>query len=161
MKIICFDPGDSTGWVQRTDVEELENGEYLSGGTIYKDLDKIWHGIVNVNPDIIVFETFHLYPGAAKHLTYNDFYPCQVIGVIKHAALFAGTPHLVEQAPSIKKYSGGIDARFSDLMALMKEERGEDLTEHIKDAYLHLKYFEMHTEKDKKKLGKWKLPESL
>lgn len=156
MKIMVFDPGDSTGWVM-SNTDKFT----LSGGTLYKDMAFLYTMITIEKPDIIVFETFHLYPGAAKHLIYNDFYPCQVIGVIKLAALNYGVQYLVEQAPSIKKYSGGIDNRFKDMMRRIKVSNGEDLTEHIKDAYLHLKYFELNTLQNKKKLEKWFLPEFL
>ena len=136
--VICFDPGNHTGWCARNCVGEVY------GGTIFnqdfaKDaraIEKLFDLFV---PDTIVFETFHLYPGAAKHLAHNDFYTVQLIGVIKYIALIRNI-ETIEQAPSVKKYSGGLDERWKIL------RRDVAFTEHVKDAYLHLKYFERFNE---------------
>lgn len=70
----------------------------------------------------------------AKTLSWNTFYPCEVIGVIKVAAQLLGIP-IVEQAPSTKKFSGGLDENWKTL------RENYEVTEHTKDAYLHLRYF--------------------
>ena len=50
----------------------------------------------------------------------------------------------MEQAPSIKKYFGG----FKDDWYKLKELCSQiEVTEHTKDAYQHLKYFERNGEK--------------
>lgn len=143
LKIITFDPGDHTGWVSRD-----ENG-VLSGGTIFTG-KHIWEDITSLNaliqvkkPDVIVYETFNLYPGAAAHLVHNEFYPCQMIGVIKTLAHMHHIHYVVPQAPSVKRYSGGLDDRWK----MLRNVLGVETSEHTKDSYLHLRYYEMFNEK--------------
>ena len=148
MNILVFDPGDHTGWVASKD-------GVITGGTIYhkKDIMLDIPELVKLfdyhKPDVVVFETFNLYPGAAAHLVHNDFYPCQIIGVIKTLCWHYEISYLVPQAPSVKKYSGGLDDRWKFFSSLVGAERSE----HMKDSYLHLKYFEQF---NLKKLNKFK-----
>lgn len=137
--ILAFDPGESTGWCSRT----YYLGRYGSleqvyqGGTLPKDHKQVANMIKAIRPHIVVIERFNLYPQMAKSLAWNSFYPCEVIGVIKYVCAELGIP-IVEQAPSVKKYFGG----FKDDWEQVKQTPGFKLTEHVKDAYQHLKYFE-------------------
>ena len=97
--------------------------------------------ITDLSPDLIIFETFHLYPGKARSLAWNSFYPCEVIGVIKLVGTARGC-ELVYQAPSVKKYAGGLQA---DWVQFQHNDLKEKVTEHVKDAYLHLKYWERNS----------------
>lgn len=127
-RILVFDPGESTGWCYYVP------GEKLRGGTLPKNHQKVWGLISELNPDVIVFERFNLYPGRAKSLAWNTFYPCEVIGVIRLWTQIS-LCECFEQAPSVKKYAGEFGQDFSDM------DREGKLTEHVKDAYQHLKYF--------------------
>lgn len=136
--IICIDPGESSGWYFETDSPKtniFEEKVPILNGTWGKDHLEVWNGLDylhNLYPDlIVVFETFHLYAGHANSLINNSFYTCEVIGVIK---LFCMLNNLkcIGQAPSCKKYSGGLDSKWSSL---------PHKSEHSKDAYLHFKYF--------------------
>lgn len=126
--ILVFDPGESTGWVLQDNTGEL------LGGTAKKNHLEIAGLIERYAPDVVVLETFHLYPGMAKSLSWNSFYPVEVIGVIKYLCMRLGIS-VVEQSPSIKRYAGGFDARWYELA------KSTPTTEHTKDAYLHLKYY--------------------
>lgn len=131
MRILTLDPGNSTGYI----IYDTETKQ-MTGGTIVENFDDIYYLIYSMKLDVVVYETFNMYPGAAKHLVWNDFYPCQVIGVIQLACMHAGiTP--VKQAPSVKRFSGGLDERWKQFI-----KKNPDKTEHTKDAYLHLKYYE-------------------
>lgn len=133
-KILCLDPGESTGWV-------LGNEEKaIRGGTCKRNHLEVAQLILDEHPDIIVLERFNLYPGMAKSLAWNSFYPCEVIGVIKYVAMRMDIP-IVEQAPSVKKYAGEILRRpdWLDIRA-----RCTGVTEHTKDAYQHYRYFQIH-----------------
>lgn len=127
--ILVFDPGESTGWVYRTD------SGLIVGGTCKMNHLEVARKFEEYAPDIVVFERFNLYPGMAKSLSWNTFYPCEVIGVIRYICIRESIPY-IEQAPGIKKYAGGLQADWHDL-----RNRCE-VTEHTKDAYLHLRYFE-------------------
>ena len=130
--ILVFDPGDHTGWVFR------DSDGRVIGGTCQRNHMEVAERIQILNPDIVVMERFNLYPHMAQHLAWNSFYPCEVIGVIRYLCQRGNIP-LVEQAPSIKKYFGG----FKDDWYKLKELCSQiEVTEHTKDAYQHLKYFE-------------------
>jgi hypothetical protein len=123
---MSFDPGNSTGWV-RYDTESCKT----YGGTIKEDFKELDMVMWDTKPDIVIYEIFALYPGLAKSLSWNTFYPVEVIGVIKYIAQRIGCK-IVEQSPSIKKFAGKVD---------FKEIRGENITPHTKDAFLHLAYY--------------------
>ena len=128
--ILVFDPGESTGWCYRD-----ESGR-VYGGTCKKKHAEVAERITVLQPDIVVFERFNLYPQMAKSLSWNSFYPCEVIGVIRYLCDKLGICY-IEQAPSVKKYFGGFQRDWDQL-----QELSQGTTEHTKDAYMHLKYFE-------------------
>lgn len=134
--VLVFDPGESTGWVYRNDLGAVQ------GGTLPKDHRQVFDLIFDLMPDVVVYETFKLYPGKAQALAWNSFYPCEVIGVIKIACMRESIM-MVEQAPSIKKFAGGLGPRWDQL-----KER-VPITEHVKDALLHLNYYERYNERKK------------
>lgn len=133
--VLVFDPGDHTGWCFR------DTSGRVVGGTCGKHHMEVAERIQTLRPDIVVLERFNLYPQMAKSLAWNSFYPCEVIGVIRYLCDRYSIP-IVEQAPSVKKYFGGFQQDWDQLKAL-----SQDVTEHTKDAYQHLKYFERNGEK--------------
>ena len=133
--ILVFDPGESTGWCFR------DNNGRVVGGTCKRHHAEVAERIYVCNPDIVVFERFNLYPQMAKSLAWNSFYPCEVIGVIRYLCDKLGKLY-IEQAPSVKKYFGGFQKDWDQL-----KELSEGVTEHTKDAYMHLKYFERNGER--------------
>lgn len=134
IRILCLDPGESTGWVLG------EADRAIRGGTCRRNHLEVAQLILDEKPDIIVLERFNLYPGMAKSLAWNSFYPCEVIGVIKYVAMTMNIP-IVEQAPSVKKYAGEIKDRADWLFV---KDRCAGVTEHTKDAYQHYRYFQIH-----------------
>lgn len=146
LSVICFDPGDHTGWIFRDHAGRLQGGTVFHGKNIWQDIYALKVLLNELRPDVIVYETFHLYPGAAKHLAHNEFYPVQMIGVICSLAYAMGIPpdRVIRQAPSVKKFSGGLDQRWQNYV---HEHPGDpERTEHTKDSYLHLRYFELFNE---------------
>lgn len=134
--ILVFDPGESTGWCWQSPAG------LVYGGTARKNHLEVARLIQTVQPDIVVLERFNLYPQMAKSLSWNSFYPCETIGVIKLVCMEMSVP-FVEQAPSIKKYFGGFQSDWGTIgeipPGLTPFSRG--VTEHTKDAYMHYKYF--------------------
>lgn len=126
--ILALDPGESTGWCF------LDRDNRLIAGTAPKNHMAVAERLDVLNPDIVVYETFNLYPGKAQSLIWNSFYPCEVIGVILYKCMH-DKRHIVKQAPSIKKYAGPLPQKFIDY------SKQEKLTEHSKDACQHLCYF--------------------
>ena len=133
--ILVFDPGDHTGWCFR------DRDGRVVGGTCGKHHREVAERIQVLGPDIVVLERLNLYPQMAKSLAWNSFYPCEVIGVIRYLCDSYHIP-VVEQAPSVKKYFGGFQQDWDQLKNL-----SSDVTEHTKDAYQHLKYFERNGER--------------
>lgn len=126
--VLALDPGESTGWCY------LDRDNKMLAGTEPKEHLKVYQIIESLDPDIVVYETFNLYPGKAQKLIWNSFYPCEVIGVIK-AVCACNCIDLVGQAPSIKKYAGPLPQKYIKLSERTK------LTEHSKDACQHLCYY--------------------
>lgn len=135
--ILTLDPGNSTGWCFRK-----KDGTLL-GGTLPQDFAAVAGLILDLNPDIVVYESFKLYPGKAQSMVWNSFYPCEVIGVIKFVCQEHGLRYM-EQAPSVKKYAGTFQDDFQELYRTEKAKNKKWLTEHVKDAYQHLRYFERY-----------------
>lgn len=139
--ILALDPGNHTGWCYR----EEPCGELL-GGTLPESLERVADLIIELHPDIVVYELFKLYPGKAQAMVWNSFYPCEVIGVIKYICDLHDI-ECVSQMPSIKKYAGAFQDDFQNLYWREKEKDKHWLTEHVKDAYQHLRYFERYNKK--------------
>lgn len=134
--ILVFDPGESTGWCYKA----VNNTVY--GGTAKKDHLEVAKLIRVAQPDIVVLERFNLYPQMAKSLSWNSFYPCEVIGVIKEVCMELNIP-VIEQAPSVKKYFGGFQNDWNTIgyLPVDLERFSKGVTEHTKDAYMHYRYF--------------------
>lgn len=140
--ILVFDPGESTGWC-------FQNAKgWICGGTARKDHLEVANLIRTAQPDIVVLERFNLYPQMAKSLSWNSFYPCETIGVIKVVCMELKIP-IVEQAPSIKKYFGGFQSDWDTIgfLPVQLEQFSKGVTEHTKDAYMHYKYFMRNSSK--------------
>lgn len=131
-KVMVLDPGDSTGCLIRD-----RDGKFY-GRTIVKDHKKLYDYMVTEKPDIVVYETFQLYPSKAMKLQWNTFYPCEVIGVIKLTTDLIKAP-LIGLQPSVKGFIGTLD--FKDIILT------EKITEHIKDTYRLFNYWHRHFEK--------------
>lgn len=138
--ILALDPGESTGWCF------LDRDNNMQAGTAPKSHLKVAELLDKLDPDVVIYETFNLYPGKAQKLIWNSFYPCEVIGVIKYKCALKDMlstgggcegyrPQVVKQAPPVKKYAGPLPQKFVDL------SRKEKLTEHSKDACQHLCYY--------------------
>lgn len=133
--VLAIDPGETTGWVFR------HHDGAVCGGVIESSHLKIWSLLNKCTPDVVVLERFNLYPGKAAAQSYSSFYTVEVIGVVKLYCMLqnsAGDPvALVLQAPGDKKFSGALDDRFKVLRAFTG-----DKSEHMKDAYQHLLFYE-------------------
>ena len=144
LTMLFLDPGEHTGWCCVRTEDWNSDKMYVKGGTADKDHRAVVELLETYYPDIVVFERFNLYPGMAKTLSWNSFYPCEVIGVIRWWCLHHNVT-MYEQAPSIKKFSGGLQQDWQELKQMSVGLSNQGVTEHTKDAYLHWKYFERNT----------------
>lgn len=141
MSVIALDPGNSTGWCLRDD-----NGK-LIGGTVGESHKDVWRLLCKYMPDVVVFETFQMYPGKAQKLIWNTFYPCEVIGVIKlwHDEINFESGKIVGLQPSVKKFA--LANSELDLWKTVERVGGQPATEHMRDAVRLLRYYERHYSK--------------
>lgn len=147
MLTIALDPGNSTGYCFRVTSDKegqikrgLEVGK-LYGGTQPEDHKRVWDLLEMLVPDVIVYETFQMYPGKAQKLIWNTFYPVEVIGVIKLWVMLHPSCKLVGLQPSVKKYA--LSNSELELWKTVNIVDGTDkATEHTRDAVRLLRYYE-------------------
>jgi hypothetical protein len=149
-RCLALDPGNSTGWVIR------DYDGKLYGGTIGECHKAVYELLCIWNPEVIVYETFQMYPGKAQKLIWNTFYPVEVIGVIKlwhmmHPVytdydlttqmgdIVSCSRKLVGLQPSVKKYA--LSNNELDLWKTV-DRKGQAATEHLRDAVRLLRYYE-------------------
>lgn len=148
MSVLALDPGNSTGWVFRNDEGKL------IGGTIGECHKDVWDLLTEKDPDVVVFETFQMYPGKAQKLIWSTFYPCEVIGVIKVWFMLNKEKivppcndrrlrQLVGLQPSVKKYA--LANSESELWKTVERENNQAATEHLRDAVRLLRYYERNS----------------
>lgn len=134
MTILTLDPGNSTGWLW-CNIDDKGVYSIIGGGTIAEDHLHVAKKIYDTAPDLVIFETFHMYPGKAKSLAWNSFYPCEVIGVIKYICALMGIK-TVGLSPSTKKYAGGFNNP-----EWIRFRQNSEYTEHTKDTWLLFQYW--------------------
>ena len=81
MKILAFDPGETTGWA----VVEVGEEEHISyHGGIARTHEEVWYTLENEmdHDTLLVFESFHLYANRARAQVNSSFYTVEMIGVI-------------------------------------------------------------------------------
>jgi len=89
--VLAIDPGKTTGWA------------FVVGGAYDGGLFASWSGVDilldTFQPDVVVVESFRLFPHMAKTLIGSTFPTVEVIGVVKYLAKLRDIP-LVLQEPS-------------------------------------------------------------
>jgi len=122
MRVLAFDPGKTTGWA-------LVDGTHYEGGELLS-----WYGadrlIIKLHPDVVVVESFRLFPHMAKTLIGSTFPTVEVIGTLKYMTEHHMGCPLVLQEPSEAK----------QIRRLPPKERlpiGHKLSPHEKSALQH------------------------
>lgn len=97
MFILAVDPGNSTGVVMWD--SERQTVEHVCTLRLWRGLD-----VLLASADVVVYESFKLFPHLAREQTGSDFPSCQVIGVIRYLVETMGVgavpPSVVVQQPS-------------------------------------------------------------
>jgi hypothetical protein len=137
MRCLVVDPGESSGWIF-----EDESGQ-LQGGTVKLDRWGFWKMLHHLRPQRIVFEGFKLYPGFAKSLSWNTFYTCEMIGLLKLYAEM-NSAEIVAHSAAQRKYGG---AKTSDEAWRRIQDIGVNVTNHTFDAYMHYCYYKRNKPK--------------
>ena len=97
MRILAFDPGETTGWcyLDTDRSETLSQGEFPT----YTGLCGV---LAKTAPDLVIIERFLLYPWSAKRLKWNKLVAVQVIGVIKFLCEEQLIPYILRNASVAK-----------------------------------------------------------
>lgn len=139
-RIVCFDPGDTTGiammnkesifhcgtlqWFDMMKFEEFIDGHYL------EKYDK-W-----------IVEEWRLYPHMAKTMIHSIFIPCQVIGIIRYFANKHDVPLVFQKAADVKRFMTNEKLKQTGLYQT-------GMTNHVNDAIRHGLYY-LITHKEEK-----------
>ena len=104
MRILAFDPGDTTGVAivssQVTDEGPRASFEMMTQMTLNELIQ--WTATFNEEVDLIIYERFIVFRQKAKQQTGSKMQVSQAIGVIKALAARLQVP-IVEQGPDIKR----------------------------------------------------------
>ena len=151
-KILAFDPsgnwregGGTTGWALFIDGKLTMFGNIKSAD--YGCPESYWDQHVqlirDLQPDIVVYETYRLQAGKAMQQSWSELETPQLIGIIRHECWLHDIPRY-GQDPSIKK-------RFNDDILVqmgIAEQRGKLIyindmrtNDHMRDAIRHGLYF--------------------
>lgn len=131
--ILALDPGERTGWAigKVTEAGELTvQGQGVlpvreMGMWLYETL------VQEKDIDVLVYETWRLYPHMAKKMVGNDMQPSQVIGMARLCAWLGGQD-LVTQGATIKKTA------MKTMPDEIKMRFGLSTEQHDQDALMHL-----------------------
>lgn len=152
MKILAFDPSGNwregegtTGWAWFVDrkLTAFENIKSVNYDCPESYWDEHVQLIRDLQPDVVVYETYKLQAGKAMQQSWSELETPQLIGIIRHECWIHDIPRY-GQDPMIKK-------RFNDdiLVQLGIAERrgkllyinGERTNDHMRDAIRHGLYF--------------------
>lgn len=127
MIIMAIDPGGTTGWcVIETPFNLLAADQFRNSNhiiTIEMLLDKY-------KPDVVVVESFHLYPWMAKTFTFQQLPVAELIGKIEYVVTKRGIV-LHKQPASARKI---IKRKVLEATGIAKHLRGK---QHARDAVMH------------------------
>lgn len=134
--IIAIDPGERVGWatgiVHPGDDPRLEITN--QGVHALKDFALKLGESIN-KYDVVVYETWRLYPGFQKQMTGNDMQPSQLIGMIRYLTWITSGVKLVSQGAQIK------NTAMKTMPQEIKDRMEHSTEQHDKDALMHLWYY--------------------
>jgi len=135
LNVLALDPGEKVGWARAV---VLPNAEWLDlrhGIHHLKDM-ALALGRSAVRYDVVIYETWRLYPSMAKSMVGSDFQTSQFIGMVRYLTWINPRVKLVSQGASIKKTA---DKTAPDwLQEIIDNEPASHDDGHNVDALRHL-----------------------
>lgn len=122
--ILAVDPGDRNCGVAVYDGEKLTQAKNLTPKELFEILEQDEF-------DVILVESFRLFPKMTSHLIFSKMRTVEIIGVVKYIGEKRNKV-VTEQPPHIKKL-------FSD--EFLKEVNMWNKNRHVRDAIRHILYF--------------------
>jgi len=95
VRILAFDPGETTGWCYVDTSGSLESGDFLT----YTGVCDI---LARTGPDLVIIERFLLYPWSARRLKWNKLVAVEVIGVARFLCEEERIPYILRNAAVAK-----------------------------------------------------------
>lgn len=130
LKVIAIDPGERTGWARATVVDGVI-GEPVHGVSALQDF-ALKLGQVISDYDVVIYETWRLYPHMARKMIGNDMQPSQLVGIIRYLGWTNPGVKLVSQGANIKDYADKtMPEPWQERMAVASEEHDQDALRHL------------------------------
>lgn len=133
MKTLAIDPGERVGWARGN---VLPSGLEIMGQgvTPLKDFAmKLFTSISDY--DVVVYESWRLYPAAAKAMIGNDMQPSQLVGMIRMMGWLHPSVKMVVQGANIKRTA------CKTMPDWLVERMGRSNEQHDQDALMHLWHY--------------------
>jgi len=122
MRFLVFDPGHTTGWALFEDDHVISAGESPD----WKDIPEM---INQAKVDLVLFESFKLYPWKAKQKIWDSFLEVEVIGVIK-AHCYFNNILFYSQQPSDKEFFDNDKLRDLGVFKVSTSRHARDAIRH-------------------------------
>lgn len=136
MKVLALDPGEKVGWARGIIVDGvLDESTVVHGINHLKDMALKLHDQIH-NYDLVIYESFRLYPGAAKSMVGSDFPTAQFVGMVRLCAWANPNVDLVVQGATIKKTA--LKTAPDWLQSIISNAPKAHDDAHDVDALLHL-----------------------
>lgn len=129
-KLLCLDPGETTGWAV------FENGELTKQGQT-RTVDDWWaiHNLVKeINPSHVVFENYRVYAHKLERHSNSEVFTLRLVGVIEYLCdVYLGIPRMDQMAHQAKGFV--TDEKLKAWGMYSKGQR------HARDAVRHGVYY--------------------
>lgn len=135
VRVMAIDPGERTGWaIGEIDPEAPELTIVEQGVDQLRDFAFLLREKIE-EVDVVVYETWRLYPHMARKLIGNDMQPSQLVGIIRFVSWLNPEVALVSQGATIKKTA------FKTMPDDMKRRLANSSEQHDQDAVMHLWFY--------------------
>lgn len=130
-RLLCLDPGETTGWAVFEDGMFSASGQASTAANGWKEIDKLF---TDVNPTMLVYENYRVYSHKLERHSNSEVYTLRLVGVIEYLAeVKFGIPYFNQMANQAKGF-----VTDDKLKAWGMYQRGH---RHARDAIRHGCYF--------------------
>lgn len=133
LRVLSFDPGETTGWALLDKGELVECGQTLMDQFSFSQCDDLDTLIVDSGADVVVYESYRVYGWKADDHKWSEVHTAQVIGAIRQICVMNRIPYVKQTAQHAKNFC------TDDKLKLWKLwQKGQ---RHARDAIRHASYF--------------------
>lgn len=132
--VLAIDPGERTGWARANISDDGEWADIRQGVNSVRDfllcLEKHYGEY-----DIVIYETWRLFPHKARSLVGSEMTASQVIGGIRLISWHHPKTRLLDQGPNTKSTA------MKTMPSHLKDRMAKSSEQHDQDALMHLWYW--------------------